>query len=157
MKPIKRAEDEFAMSRKAPTKNSVSNTLGAAQELWDAIVAALRTEYGVLTAEWKASKSDFGWMCILKRGTRTLVYLTPEKDGVRVGIVLGERAAQEATASSLPDGIKALIAEARPYAEGRGFRFVICSPAEVSIVTKLVALKMGPQAKGGCSPKRRKK
>lgn len=127
---------------KAPSRQSVARTLGRAQVVWDAIHEAVTARYGPLTPEWKASKSEFGWMCALKQGKRTVVYLTPEAGAVRVAVVLGERAANAALASGLPKSIRTLIAEARPYAEGRGIRFPVESAAEVVVVTDLIALKM---------------
>ena len=110
--------------------------------VWDAIVSALRAEYGDLATEWKSSKSDFGWMCVLKQKKRTVIYLTPEVGVVRVGLVLGERAVSHALASDLPDDIKALISEARPYAEGRGIRFPVKSIKALPMISTLVAMKM---------------
>jgi hypothetical protein len=140
------------MKPKAPSHRLVATTLGEARGVWDAIMDALGAEYGALTAEWKVSKSEFGWMCALKQKKRTVVYLTPEGGAVRVAVVLGERAAGHALASDLPDGIKALIAEARPYVEGRGIRFPVRSVAELPIVTKLVALKMASWAEPVAAP-----
>ena len=128
----------------APSPQAIAKTLGAAQEVWDVLIDALREDHGVSSLEWKASKSEFGWMCQLKQKKRTAVYLTPEDGMVRVGIVLGERAVSRALASDLPDYIKTLIAEARPYAEGRGIRFSVHPAAALPIVTKLVAMKMSP-------------
>jgi hypothetical protein len=49
--------------------------------------------------------------------------LTPEKGAVRVAVVLGERAAALALACDLPEPIKTMVREAKPYAEGWGIRF----------------------------------
>jgi len=84
-------------------------------------------------------------MCLLKQKKRTLLYLTPEKDAVRVAIVLGERAVALALASGLPEEIKVLIRKAPPYVEGRGIRFPICSANDVPIVSDLVAIKTLPR------------
>lgn len=132
------------MKHKAPSPQLVAKMLGTAQAVWDAIMDALRAEYGTLTSEWKVSKSDFGWMCVLKQKKRTVVYLTPEDGAVRVAVVLGERAAARALASELPDSVKVLITEARSYAEGRGIRFPVRSVEELPNVTRLIALKMAP-------------
>ena len=130
------------MTSKTPTRESIAATLQSAMPVWDAIIESLQAEYGPLSIEWKASKSPFGWMGVLKQKKRTLLYLTPEDGAVRIGIVLGERAARQALASELPDAIKTLIADARPYAEGRGIRFAIRGIAELPIVASLVAMKM---------------
>jgi Protein of unknown function (DUF3788) len=132
------------MMHEAPSHELVAKTLVATRDLWDAILHALGAKYPGLTSEWKASKSEFGWMCVLKHKKRTVVYLTPEDGAVRVAVVLGERAARQALASELPYAIKALITEARPYAEGRGIRFPIRSVAALPIVLDLIAMKMAP-------------
>jgi len=74
-----------------------------------------------------------------------LLYLTPEKEKVRVAIILGERAYALAMTSSLPAAIKRMLSEARPYAEGRGIRLSVSSPREISTIKKLVQLKITPQ------------
>jgi hypothetical protein len=38
-----------------------------------------------------------------------------------------------------------LFSEARPYAEGRGIRFVVTSPSDVSTVRTLVEIKTTPK------------
>jgi hypothetical protein len=135
------------MKPDVPSRNSVSLKLGAARDAWNAILDKLGAEYGPLDAEWKTSKSDFGWMCVLRKGKRTLIYLTPEDGAVRVALVLGERAVGQALASSLSGEIKSLIEQARPYAEGRGIRFPVCSVAELPAIMDLVAMKMAPTSR----------
>jgi hypothetical protein len=44
-------------------------------------------------------------------------------------------------ASSLPAAIKKMFSEARPYAEGRGIRFSVSSPSDMSTIKTLVELK----------------
>jgi hypothetical protein len=133
------------MNTKPPSKRAVAFELGKAQAAWDGIIAALAETYGAIDQEWKPSKATFGWICLLKHKKKTLLYLTPEKEMIRVAIVLGERAAALAMASGLPKNIKALIEAARPYAEGRGIRFPVDTTAEVPIVNDLVAIKTTPK------------
>lgn len=132
------------MGSKAPSRKLIDETLGPAGEVWHALMDALHAQYGGLSLEWKASRSEFGWMCALKQKKRTVVYLTPEDGAVRVGVVLGERATTRALASEMPADIKALITEARPYAEGRGIRFPVRIMADLPMVMDLVAMKMAP-------------
>jgi hypothetical protein len=95
-----------------------------------------------LDLEWKSSKSEFGRICLLQHKKRTLLYLTPEKEKVRIAIVLGERAHGLALASSLPAAIKKMFSESKPYAEGRGIRFVVNSTEEIPTIKKLVEIKI---------------
>lgn len=135
----------MSMKAKPPTDRAVATALGPVKAVWAGIVAALEQAHGPLDREWKTSKSDFGWMCLLKQKSRTLLYLTPEKGAIRVAVVFGERAVALALASDLPGEIKQLLTEAKPYAEGRGIRFAVTSVAEVPTVAKLVALKTTPK------------
>ena len=130
---------------KTPTDEELSAALGSADVLWSGIVQVVEDAASPLDTEWKPSKAEFGRMCLLQHKKRTLLYLTPEKDKVRVAIVLGERAYGLAMASSLPAAIKKMFSEARPYSEGRGIRFVVGSPSDVSTVKKLVEIKTTPQ------------
>jgi hypothetical protein len=129
------------MTTDAPSADALASGLGAARDVWEAIIASLAERFPPLVQSWKPSKSDFGRMCLLTHKKRTLLYLTPENGTVVVALVLGERAAALALESDLPDGIKALIREARPYAEGRGIRFPVSSADGVPAVAQLVALK----------------
>ncbi|HYR12424.1 MAG TPA: DUF3788 family protein [Longimicrobium sp.] len=133
------------MATQAPSVDELASELGRAREPWDGIIAAAAERFTPLVQEWKPSKSGFGRMCLLKHRTRTLLYLTPEKETVIVAIVLGERAVEIALAGDLPEAIKALIRDARPYAEGRGIRFPVASAGEVSVVARLVAIKTAPR------------
>jgi hypothetical protein len=128
-----------------PSERALVCELGAAQNLWNAIIAALTETYGSIDLEWKSSTSDFGSMCLLKHKKRTLLYLTPEKNSIRVAIVLGERAVGVALDSRLPKVIKTMLQEARPYAEGRGIRFSVSQAADLTVVEELVAIKENPK------------
>lgn len=133
------------MKTQAPSTDELASALGGAREAWNGIVASLAERFSPLDEEWKPSRSSFGRMCLLKHAKRTLLYLTPERETVIVAVVLGERAAETALASDLPESIRTLIREARPYAEGRGIRFPVASAAEVPLVARLVAIKTAPR------------
>ena len=124
-----------------PSETELEDTLGSAQPLWDGMIHSAETIYSPLIKLWKPAKAEFGRMCLLQHKKRTLLYFTPDAGKVWIAILLGERAYQLALSSSLPDGIKKLLLEARPYAEGRGIRFPISSPNEVSTVAKLLEIK----------------
>ena len=130
---------------KSPTDAELRAVLGSADVLWSEIVNAVEALASPLDAEWKPSKTEFGRICLLRHKKRTLLYLTPEKEKIRVAIVLGERAYGLAMASSLPAAIKKMFSEAKPYAEGRGIRFVVSSASEVSTVKKLAEIKTTPK------------
>jgi hypothetical protein len=130
---------------KVPTRAELKTALGSAEALWSGIVRAVEDLVSPLDTEWKPSKAEFGRICLLQHKKRTLLYLTPEKENVRVAIVLGERAYDLAMASTLPAAIKKMFSEARPYAEGRGIRFSVSAPSDISTVQMLVEIKTTPK------------
>jgi hypothetical protein len=130
---------------KPPTDAELRVALGSASVLWSGIVTAVGDLASPLDTEWRPSKTEFGRMCLLQHKKRTLLYLTPEKEKIKVAVVLGERAYGLAMASSLPAAIKKMFSEARAYAEGRGIRFVVSSASDVSTVKKLAAIKTTPK------------
>ena len=130
---------------KSPSDSESKAVLGSADSLWSGIIRAVEDAISPLDTEWKSSKTEFGRICLLQHQKRTLLYLTPEKEKVKVAIVLGERAYGLAMASSLPAGIKTMFSEARPYAEGRGIRFAVSSAREISTIKKLVEIKLTPK------------
>jgi len=132
----------FYMTKiKSPSSAELKAVLGSADLVWSGIVRVVKDLVGPLNTEWRPAKTEFGRMCLLQHKKRTLLYLTPEKDKVRVAIILGERAYGLAMASSLPAAIKKMFSEARPYAEGRGIRFSASSPSDMSTIKTLVELK----------------
>ena len=130
---------------KAPTESELKSALGAAYPVWCGIIKTVEAAANPVEQTWKPSKAEFGRICLLQHRKRTLLYLTPDKEKVTVAIVLGERAYHLAVGSTLPDRIKKLLSEARPYAEGRGIRFPVCSASEISAVDQLVKIKLTPK------------
>jgi len=130
---------------KPPTDPELKAILGSASVLWSGIVQAVEEMISPVDTDWKPSKAEFGRMCLLQHKKRTLLYLTPEKEKVRVAIVLGERAYGLAMASSLPAAIKKMFSDAKPYAEGRGIRFEVRALSDIPMITKLVEIKTAPK------------
>jgi hypothetical protein len=130
---------------KSPTSAELKAVLGPADAVWSGIFRVVEDVVAPLNTEWKPSKTEFGRMCLLQHKKRTLLYLTPEQEKVTVAIILGERAYGLAMTSSLPAAIKKMFSEARPYAEGRGIRFSVNSPSDISTIKTLVQLKTTPK------------
>lgn len=128
----------------SPARTEFEGTLGAAWPLWNETISTAEESCAPLTQVWKRSKTPFGRMCLLQYRNRTLLYLTPDTGRILISIVLGERGFQRALASALPEGIKQLFLEAKPYAEGRGIRFPICSQGDLSTIAMLLEIKIAP-------------
>jgi hypothetical protein len=124
-----------------PSEAELAAALGSALPLWKATVHMVEESCSPLNQAWKPSKAAFGKICLLQFKKRTLLYLTPDQDGVLIAIVLGERAYQLAMTSTLPEVIKNLLLAAKPYAEGRGIRFPIRLAKELPTVARLLEIK----------------
>jgi len=127
---------------KPPTGAELKAALGKSAGLWSAIVDAVAKVYPPLEQEWRPSKLEFGRMCLLRQKERTLVYLIPMAGQMLAGVVLGQRAYELAMASALAEAIKKMLSDAKPYAEGRGIRFVVKTEADVAEVVTLARCVM---------------
>ena len=125
-----------------PPDADLGGTLGPALGTWHDLLAALEADAGPLSTEWRPSKSAFGRLCLVRRGSRTLAYLTPEPGAILVALVLGERAVAAALTADLPAAVKQSLREARAYAEGRGVRVTVRTAEEVPVVRTLLACKL---------------
>jgi len=131
----------MAAKIKPPNEIELRAVLNSGFDLWRDIIRTVEEICAPLNQVWKPSKAEFGLICLLQHEKRTLLYLTPDHDKVWIAIVLGERAYGLAMMSSLPDAIKKMFSEAKPYAEGRGIRFPANSLSQVSLIKKLVKIK----------------
>jgi Protein of unknown function (DUF3788) len=138
---VKTAKQEV----KAPSMAELHRALGKSTSAWPGIISGLEERYSPLELEWRASQLEFGRMCLIRHKDRTLLYLTPMAGQLLVGVVLGERAYGLAMASKLRAAIKKMLTDARPYAEGRGIRFVVKSASDVAQVLLLIECKMTPK------------
>jgi hypothetical protein len=130
---------------RAPSAADLHRALGKSSSAWPGIVSGLEERFSPLELEWRPSKLEFGRMCRVRYKGRTLLYLMPMAGQLLVGVVLGERAWEIAKSSKLRASIKKMLADAKPYAEGRGIRFVVKSAADVAQVLLLVECKMTPK------------
>ncbi len=95
-----------------------------------------------MSEHWNHSGAKFGWSLRLKQKERVILYLTPQHGAFLVGLVLGERAAQSAEAAALPPLALAALTSAPKYAEGRGIRLAVTSPATLAAVQALIPFKL---------------
>lgn len=133
------------MSTRKPLQSEIDAELGSASAIWHELVRKVTDRHAPIVEEWMPSKDGFGSMCRLKRGKRTLLYMTPQPGSVKVALVLGERSVALAYLSDISEPIKTLIRDARPYAEGRGIRFTVGSPGEIQAVLELLDIKLAPK------------
>ena len=125
-----------------PSDDDVERVVGESVVVWRALVEWLRGEAGIDTLEWGSAGKKYGWGLRAKRGARAIAYLIPQDGSFLVGFVLGVRALESARGAGLPAAVMAMIAGARKYAEGTGFRVPVKDPGDLACVKQLVRIKL---------------
>ena len=137
------ASSIFEDKSKQPKDNEVAEVLGRTKKLWDDLKNYVAGRYEPVTEEWKYYNcKKAGWILTLRQKKRTILYLIPCKGHYIVGFVFGEKAAQAAHESSLPQSIISLIKDAYKYVEGRVFRIEVKKKRDLEYIKQLVAIKI---------------
>ena len=125
-----------------PTDDELAAALGPAKPLWDGLVGDLAAEHGVADAEWSSYSPKAGWSLRMKRGKRTIVWLSPHEGCFQVTFILGGKAVAAARECGLPARILKALDEAPKYPEGTGLRLLVKGPRDIPAIGKLAAVKL---------------
>lgn len=132
----------FDDKSRPPGPLEIKDVLGKVAGLWDQLIAHVAQNHAPITEQWNFSGPKYGWSLRLRQKERVVIYMTPQAGGFLAGVVLGEKAANAARESGMPDAVLDLIDSAPRYAEGRGIRLPVASRGDLRTVQQLVALKM---------------
>jgi hypothetical protein len=132
----------FGDRTRIPTAGELEAALGPAIRLWGALKAALAMEFDPVVEAWSFGGKAHGWSLRLKRRDRAIVYLTPLLGGFRASLALPERAVPVALESDLHGPIRAVVASAQAYPEGRAVRIEVTSEDDVADVMTLARIRM---------------
>jgi len=127
-----------------PESRELTRVLGGAAAAWRQVVAHVTRTHAPIVAQWSFSGAKYGWSLRLKQKDRVILYLTPQAQSFLVGLALGEKAIAAAGERGLPAPVRAILARAPRYAEGRGIRLPITAGDDLAVVRELVALKAAP-------------
>jgi hypothetical protein len=135
-------QNAFIGSTAAPTDTDLAANLGRAKPAWDRLLESLARELDVSGHEWKSHAAKWGWSLRVLRKQRTIVWLSPGREGFQAVFILGDKAVAAARASRLPARIKAALAAAPKYPEGTGLRLLVKSPRPLAALKILAAIKL---------------
>ncbi len=125
-----------------PSDTDVEKALGPAKAVWDRLLAELATEDGVTIQEWTSYSPKAGWSLRLKRGKRTIVWLSACEGCFRVMFILGEKALVAARGSGLSATGQRALDEAVKYPEGTGVRLLVKAAKDIPTIRKLAVAKL---------------
>jgi Protein of unknown function (DUF3788) len=127
---------------KHPDDATLEQALGATKKLWDAIVAHLDSLPNELVREWKYYGKKHGWQMKVTDGKRAVLYLIPHDGSFRAALALNDQAAAALRSQKIPPSLVREITTAKAYPEGRPARVDVTSRSDLSVVKKLLALKL---------------
>lgn len=110
-------------------------------ELWQAIRQLINESYPKINEEWKFYSKKAGWSLVIKSNKRTLIYLIPTQDAIKVNFVFGQKATEMILKENFSVTVQKLLKEATSYAEGRPIMFDIVDHKDVDEVRRLLAIK----------------
>lgn len=123
-----------------PTQVDIEKVLGKSYVWWQELVKYVFDQHPVAREEWNYSKA--GWNCRVKDSKRVIVYLMPCDGFFRASFVLGAKATTVILGSDISEDIKAAIAAAKVYAEGRGVRIEVKDKKTLQSVIKIAQVKL---------------
>ena len=104
--------------------------------LWERLLTVVGTECGA--GDWHKYSKNAPWTWRAKRGERVIVYLTPEKDGVKASFALGGRALELVREA----GLGRLLDGAKKYAEGTAVRIQVTGDKDFESLLVLIRAKI---------------
>lgn len=126
-----------------PSTEALKTVLAETYGLWEQLRAQVVTRYPKAVEEWSFPGKSFGWSFRVKDSKRVIVYMLPREGYFKAAFNFGQRAVDEIMESRVAPSIKADLAAARVYAEGRGIRIDIRDAHDLHDVLTLVDIKLG--------------
>lgn len=141
-RPPPAAANAFVGRAAAPTDADLTEALGAARGLWDAVVADLAARHGATERAWHSYSPKAGWALRVLRKGRVIVYLAPRRGSFLAAFALGAKAMTAAGAEDLPPDVRKVLRDAPRYAEGSAVRIDVTGAAHVAAVSRIAAAKI---------------
>jgi hypothetical protein len=125
-----------------PTEPELEAVLGAAIAPWRSVKAALAQDFDPLAERWTYAGKAYGWSLRLAHRDRPIVYLAPLAGRFRASLALPERVMPAALEADLPEPVRAIVAGAPMYPEGRAVRLEVASEDDAASVIVLARIRM---------------
>ncbi len=125
-----------------PSHDQVATVLGPSMQAWSDLEGWLNKSAGIDNWAWGSSGKKYGWGLRARTGKRNVAYLIPQHGSFLVGLVLGDRAVQAVRESSVSQAALDLVAGARRYGEGTGFRVPVTSVEDLEDIKILITIKV---------------
>ncbi|HOX26895.1 MAG TPA: DUF3788 domain-containing protein [Candidatus Krumholzibacteria bacterium] len=125
-----------------PTATQLADVLGRAAAAWRTLDAWLTGAAGIDRREWNNAGAKYGWSLRAMKGKRVIAYLIPQRGAFLVGLVLGDKALAALADRTLSAASREIIAGAKRYGEGTGFRIPVTAAKDLADIKTLVEIKL---------------
>lgn len=132
----------FMDKKMIPAEKDLTVTLAGTYGFWKSIREYVYLKYPAGKDEWNYSGNKYGWSFRIKDTKRAIIYLLPRDGFFKAAFVFGQKATDVILNSSISEKIKAELAEARVYAEGRGIRLEVRNDIIIDDIKKLIDIKL---------------
>src|SRR5689334_10957097 len=103
------AANPFIGKTTPPTQKDLSKVLGSSEAAWHALLSDLDGELGVADSEWHSYSPKAGWALEVKKGSRTILYMSPRARFFLISFTLGDKAMKAVLADGLPAAVVKII------------------------------------------------
>jgi hypothetical protein len=125
-----------------PTARDLATVLGHAIGPWRSLTAELAREFPPVVETWAYSGKTLGWSLRLAHRDRPIAYLAPMAGRFRASLAIPERAMPAALEAVLPESVRAIVATAPAYPEGRAVRVLVAADEDIARVLTLARIRM---------------
>jgi hypothetical protein len=132
----------FIGKTEAPKDADVAGALGTTKVLWDELTSGMAAQCGVTIQEWNSYSVKAGWALRLKKGKRTILWMSPCAGYFQVTYILGGKAMKAVRDSGPSARLLRIIDQAVKYPEGWGIRLPIKGAKDLPVIYQLAAFKL---------------
>jgi hypothetical protein len=122
LKPTSDPEPVFNDRKRQPTAAEMQKALGAAAPAIAEVLTRINELAPEMTMAWKYYTRS-GWYQVYSLKERRLLYVGPKREGVRVSLLLGDKAIVALRAGPFGARVTKLLSKAKRFPEGTGFVF----------------------------------
>jgi len=137
-----RMTTSFGGGTNAPDDATLEQALGKTKKVWDTIIDHVDQLPNGLVREWKYYGKKHGWQLKVTDRKRAVLYLIPHHGSFLAALALNDKAVAALPSQKILPRLVREIATAKTYPEGRPARVEVTSTSDLTVVKKLLALKL---------------
>jgi Protein of unknown function (DUF3788) len=132
----------FGGGTNAPDDATLEQALGKTKKVWDTLIDHLDQLPNGLVREWKYYGRKHGWQMKVTDRKRAVLYLIPHDGSFLAALALNDKAVAALRLQKIPSRLVREITNGKAYREGRPARIEVTSRSDLTVVKKLLALKL---------------